>query len=120
VVEKDLQQCVVKSKENWEEHQELADQLLKEQLNKYRLLRPSKTQTNKYGVSYIEMFLFERAEYVAHQVLLQVSSKCAERSFKRSKEVLNRLHQDINQLHAEKKKKVNMNAVSDYGEWVVL
>lgn len=115
MIEKDLEQTVKRRKEDWGEHRILVDQLLKDQLSKHRLIRSSQTK-GLAGDSYVEIYLLERGERVVREVSMQVKSKCAERSFKPTKEVLKVLLEDIKKLHEEKMK----SCTSKDEDWVLL
>ncbi|ELU05695.1 hypothetical protein CAPTEDRAFT_220217 [Capitella teleta] len=115
VIENDLEQMVKRRKEDWGEHCILVDQLLKDQLSKHRLIRSSQTK-GLAGDSYVEIYLLERGERVVREVSMQVKSKCAERSFKSTKEVLKVLLEDIKKLHEEKMK----SCTSKDEDWVLL
>lgn len=118
VVEKDLQLCVTKGKEDWNEHSEVISQLLKVQLRDHRIIKTSRTLTHNYGQNYVEMKMFERCEHVIREITMQLDSKCAERSFPKTKNVLKTLLHDVEALFEVRRQL--MLSEREAGEWVVV
>jgi hypothetical protein len=51
--------------------------------------------TAAIGASYVRQFILERCDTIIHKIKLQISSKCADKSFVASKDSLDVLHKFV-------------------------
>ena len=82
--------------DSWDDHSSCAQLLIKDRLTKgQKFIRPSRTLTAKYGACHIDGIIKERCDIIVRQVLVQLESKSANQSFRKSKELLRQFQKDI-------------------------
>lgn len=87
----ELKVYVQNSNEDWDEHLEILNQFLKQQLKEKKLVSPSSKLTSKDGQRYVHHFLIERSCSVLYQVLRALKAKSSEKQFPLSKSALQSL-----------------------------
>eukprot|EP00794_Sanderia_malayensis_P010909 gene10909-12068_t len=77
--------------EDWDEHNERLNLLVKEMFGAKRMLVPSVTQTRRRGSDYLDVFLMERSNEILRQTQRQMLARSSEKRFVKSKEALKSL-----------------------------
>ena len=59
------------------------------------MIRPSRRLTKRHGAKHVKYIMYERSDTILQQVYLQMSAKCVDKSFKKSKEELRSIREDL-------------------------
>ncbi|XP_067670111.1 uncharacterized protein [Haliotis asinina] len=87
-LELDVRVIVEKDGEDWNQHDEITQQLIKEQMRDHKLIRPSRRQLKKHGASHAEHIMQQRSRDVLASITVQLQLKSANRSFPQTKKCL--------------------------------
>ncbi|CAD5118079.1 DgyrCDS6818 [Dimorphilus gyrociliatus] len=95
-MEKDLENCIIITGDNWLEHKKLAEKLIEQQIKTHRFIKPSKALVNKYGKRYLITMKRDRCKNILEQVSMHLESKSSHREFQKSKEALKTIIHEMN------------------------
>ena len=84
----ELQKQLQASDCEFDEHLQTVQQLLQIQLQKHRLVKPSRRLSKAHGSKYVEWFLLDRCHLLLSQIIRQLGGKTATKKFKASKNAL--------------------------------
>ena len=87
----DLKSQIDGCREDWEQHKQDVEKLLKSNLKEHRLIIPSKRQTIQQGSVYVQTYLFDRCGLLVFKTLQQLQAKTLEKKFSASKAALENL-----------------------------
>ncbi|XP_015756675.1 PREDICTED: uncharacterized protein LOC107336129 [Acropora digitifera] len=87
----DLKSQIDACHEDWEQHKQNIEKLLKSNLKEHRLIIPSKGRTIQKGSGYVQTYLFDRCGHLIFKTLQQLQAKTLEKKFCASKAALQNL-----------------------------
>ena len=92
----ELKAYVESTGEDWTDHYNILNTLLKDQLNKKKLIVPSRTLADRDGKDYVKTFVMQRSFTILFQISTSLKAKSSDGKFHRTKEGLKKLLNDVN------------------------
>ncbi|XP_050389911.1 uncharacterized protein LOC126808899 [Patella vulgata] len=97
-IEKDVSLCLRLDGEDYDQHEDLVQEMIKSQMKHHKLIRTSRTMEKKQGAVHVKSIMLLRCVEVLKQMLLQLQLKTTNKSFSETKASINNAIEKIESI----------------------